>query len=188
VPWDDGQANPHLTEWTTSAAERAVVGPGRRVLVVGCGMGNDPVFLAGLGCEVIAFDVSSTAIAQARRRFADSPVQFEVADLLAPPPEWAGAFDLVTEIYTVQALYGKARAAAIEALPGLVAPGGTLLVIARATDEEDPVRDPAMMPWPLTRSELEALAGNRLTARSIEKFFDHEDPPRLRWRAEFSRA
>jgi SAM-dependent methyltransferase len=164
------------------------VGPGRRVLVVGCGMGNDPVFLAGLGCEVIAFDVSSTAVAQARRRFADSPVKFEVADLLAPPPEWAGAFDLVAEIYTVQALYGKARAAAIEALPGLVAPGGTLLAIARATDEEDPVRDPALMPWPLTRSELESLAGNRLTTRSIEKFFDHEDPPRLRWRAEFSRA
>jgi hypothetical protein len=46
----------------------------------------------------------------------------------------------------VQARYGKARAAAIEALPGLVAPVGTLLVIARATDEEDPVRDPAMMP------------------------------------------
>ena len=80
------------------------------------------------------------------------------------------------------------RAAAIEALPGLVAPGGTLLAIARATDEQDPVRDPAMMPWALTRRELEALAGNVLTARSIEQFLDDEDPPKLRWRAEFTRA
>jgi SAM-dependent methyltransferase len=80
------------------------------VLVVGCGVCDDPVFLARLGCEVIAFDVSATAVAQARRRFAGSPVKFAVADLLAPPPEWAGAFDLVTEIYTVQARYGKARA------------------------------------------------------------------------------
>ncbi|HEY6312403.1 MAG TPA: hypothetical protein VIY52_16600, partial [Streptosporangiaceae bacterium] len=55
-------------------------------------------------------------------------------------------FDLVAEIYTVQALYGQARAAAIAALPGLVAPGGTLLVIARATDDQDPVRDPAARP------------------------------------------
>ena len=47
-----------------------------------------------------------------------------------------------------------------------------LLVIARATDEEDLVRDPAMMPWPLTRGELEAMAGNQLTVRSVEKFFD----------------
>jgi len=69
-----------------------------------------------------------------------------------------------------------------------VAPGGTLLVIARAADEEDPVRDPAMMPWPLTRSELEALAGSQLTVRSVERFLDGEDPPKLRWRAEFGRS
>ena len=98
------------------------------------------------------------------------------------------AFDLVAEIYTVQALYGPARAAAIQALPGLVAPGGTMLVIARATDDQDPVRDPAMMPWALTRHELEAMAGNTLTARSIEQFLDDEDPPKLRWRAEFTRG
>ncbi len=65
---------------------------------------------------------------------------------------------------------------------------GTLLVIARAAGEEDPVRDPAMMPWPLTRRELEAMAGSRLTVRSVEKSLDDEDPPKLRWRAEFSRG
>ena len=140
------------------------------------------------GCEVTAFDVSPTAVAEARRRFARSPVRYLVADLLAPPPGWQAMFDLVAEIYTVQALYGQARAAAIAALPGLVAPGGTLLVIARATDDQDPVRDPAMMPWPLTRRELDAMAGTVLTARSVEKFLDDEDPPKLRWRAEFTRA
>jgi SAM-dependent methyltransferase len=188
VPWDDGEANPHLLRWAAAAAERGVAGPGRRALVVGCGVAGDPVFLAGLGYEVTAFDVSPTAVAEARRRFAGSPVTFQVADLLAPPSEWADGFDLVAEIYTVQALYGKARTAAIEALPGLVAPGGTLLVIARATDEENPVRDPAMMPWPITRNELNAMTGGRLTARSVEKFLDEENPPKLRWRAEFGRG
>jgi hypothetical protein len=115
-------------------------------------------------------------------------VLFQVADLLAPPSAWASAFELVVEIYTVQALYGTARAAAIEALPGLVAPGGTLLVIARATDGEAPVRDPAMMPWPVTKGELDAMAGRLLAARSVEKFLDEENPPKLRWRAEFSRG
>ncbi len=60
-----------------------------------------------------AFDVSPTAVAEAAQRFAGSPVKYQVADLLAPPPEWTGAFDLVVEIYTVQALYGEARVAAI---------------------------------------------------------------------------
>jgi SAM-dependent methyltransferase len=188
VPWDDGQPNPHLAEWAATAAGRGIAGPGRRALVVGCGVCDDPGFLARLGCEVTAFDVSPTAVAEARRRFPRSPVNYQVADLLAPPPRWQGAFDLVAEIYTVQALYGPARAAAIQALPGLVAPGGTLLVIARATGDQDPVRDPAMMPWPLTRRELEAMAGNVLTARSIEQFLDGEDPPKLRWRAEFTRG
>jgi SAM-dependent methyltransferase len=119
VPWDDRQANPHLTEWAPAAVARGVAGPGRRTLVVGCGICDDPVFLAGLGCEVTAFDVSPTAVAEARRRFAGSPVTFQVADLLALPPGWAGAFDLVAELYTVQALYGMAREAAIAALPGL---------------------------------------------------------------------
>ena len=186
VPWDDRQPNRHLIEWSADAVARGVVAAGRRALVVGCGVCDDPEFLAGLGCEVTAFDVSPTAVAEARRRFAGSPVTYEVADLLALPPAWTSAFDLVAEIYTVQALYGKARAAAIASLPGLVAPGGTLLVIARATDEQDPVRDPAVMPWPLSRRELEAIAGDVLTPRSIEKFLDDEEPPRLRWRAEFT--
>jgi ubiquinone/menaquinone biosynthesis C-methylase UbiE len=188
VPWDDGQPNPHLTQWAKTAAERGIVGPGRRALVVGCGVCDDPGFLASLGCEVTAFDVSPTAVAEARRRFPGSPVNYQVADLLAPPAAWQEAFGLVAEIYTVQALYGAARSAAIRALPGLVAPGGTLLVIARATDEQDPVRDPAMMPWALTRPELEAMAGTTLTPRSVEQFLDEEDPPKLRWRAEFTRA
>jgi SAM-dependent methyltransferase len=188
VPWDDGQPNPHLSQWAKTAAGRGIAGPGRRALVVGCGVGEDPEFLARLGCQVTAFDVSPTAVAEARRRFPRSPVDYQVADLLALPPGWRGAFDLVAEIYTVQALYGPARAAAIRALPGLVAPGGTLLVIARATDDQDPVRDPALMPWPLTRRELEAMAADTLTARSVEKFLDDEDPPKLRWRAEFTRG
>ena len=188
VPWDDGQPNPHLSQWARTAAGRGVAGPGRRALVVGCGVGEDPEFLARLGCHVTAFDVSPTAVAEARRRFPRSPVDYQVADLLAPPPGWARAFDLVAEIYTVQALYGQARAAAIRALASLVAPGGTLLVIARATDDQDPVRDLAMMPWALTRRELDAMAADTLTARSVENFLDDEDPPKLRWRAEFTRA
>ena len=40
----------------------------------------------------------------------------------------------------------------------------------------------------LTRSELGALAGSQLTVRSVEQFLDGEDPPKLRWRAEFGRS
>jgi SAM-dependent methyltransferase len=187
VPWDDGEPNPNLTAWAPGAVARGIAGPGTRALVVGCGVSDDPAFLAGLGCAVTAFDVSPTAVTEASRRFAGSGVEYTTADLLALPPDWDGAFDLVVEIYTIQPLYGPARAAAIANLHRPVAPGGTLLVIARATEETDPVRDPGMMPWALTRAELEAVAGGVLTLSSAEMFTDGEDPPKLRWRAEFTR-
>jgi len=181
VPWADWEPNPHLVEWATA---HRPAGDGRRALVVGCGYGDDAEYVAGLGFEVTAFDISATAIEDARRRFPDSSVEYVAADLLATPAEWAGAFDLVVEIYTVQPLYGAPRAAAIAALPGLIAPGGTLLVIARATEETDPVRDPRAMPWPLTRAEVAALAGDVLREVRVERFHDGE---RLRWQAEFVR-
>ncbi|HEX6524431.1 MAG TPA: class I SAM-dependent methyltransferase [Streptosporangiaceae bacterium] len=190
VPWADGEVNPHLVKW---AAERSGgrtngggFGGGQRALVVGCGLGYDAEFLAGLGFEVTAFDVAPTAIAAAKRAYPGSTVNYVTADLLDLPDSWAGAFDLVAEIYTVQPLFGPARSAALAALHVPVAPGGTLLVISRATNEENPDRNPSMMPWPLTRRELK-LAGGPLRAHTIKQFLDDEDPPKLRWQAEFRR-
>jgi SAM-dependent methyltransferase len=181
VPWADGEVNPHLVQWAAGLS-----GDGRRALVVGCGLGYDAEFLASLGFEVTAFDIAPTAIVAAKRLYPDSPVTYLTADLLDLPASWDGAFDLVVEIYTLQPLFGSARAAAIAAVHRPVAAGGTLLVISRATNEESPERDPSMMPWPLTRRELEA-AGGPLRTRRIEQFTDSENPPKLRWRAGFRR-
>src|ERR1700761_1084801 len=187
VPWADGDTNPHLIEWATapdSPGRRA--GAGKKALVVGCGLGYDAEYLAGLGYAVTAFDIAPTAIERAIRENPGTRVSYVTADLLALPAAWAGTFDLVVEAYTVQPLYGPVRGQALAALHGPVAPGGTLLVIARATNDAEPSRDPRMMPWPLTRRELD-LAGGPLQAVSVEQFFDEEDPPKLRWRAEFRR-
>ena len=186
VPWADGLPDPQLVEWAERAGSAGSDGAGRRALVVGCGLGYDAEFLAGRGFAVTAFDLSPTAIAGAKRLYPDSPVSYLAADLLDLPAAWAGAFDLVMEAYTVQPLYGAVRSGALAALHGPVAPGGSLLVIARATEEDDPVRDPGLMPWPLTQAEL-SLAGGPLRVHRIEKYLDGEEPPRLRWRAEFRR-
>ena len=185
VPWADGLPNPHLVTWS-DGVRGGLDGTGRLALVVGCGLGCDAEFLAGRGFGVTAFDVAPTAIAGARRLYPGSAVRYVTADLLALPAEWAGAFDLVVEAYTVQPLYGPARAAALAALSGPVAPGGTLLVISLATEEEAPVRDPAMMPWPLTRAELD-LAGGALRASRVSLFEARENPRGPHWLAEFRR-
>jgi SAM-dependent methyltransferase len=181
VPWADGEVNPNLVEWAAG-----MDGTGKRALVVGCGLGYDAEYLAGLGYAVTGFDVAPTAIERAIRENPGTTVEYLAADLLDLPAAWAGAFDLVVEIYTVQPLYGLVRERALAALHRPVAPGGTLLVIARATNDENPQRDPAQMPWPLTRRELD-LAGGPLRSVRVEQFMDSGTLPRLRWRAEFRR-
>jgi SAM-dependent methyltransferase len=179
VPWDRGGPSPLLVEWTD---RRALHGHGRRAVVVGCGLGDDAEHVAGLGFRTVAFDIAPTAIRGARRRFPDSRVEYLVADLLDPPADWHRAFDLVVESITVQALPDPPRAAAIANVASLVAPGGTLLVLAAAREQHEPANGP---PWPLTRAEVEAFATGGVTAARIEDLRNMPDPWERRWRAEF---
>jgi len=179
VPWDRGEPHRLLAEWTQ---ERAPAGRGRRAMVVGSGLGADAEHVAGLGFETVAFDVSATAIRTARERYPDSPVQYLTADLLDPPAAWRRAFDLVVESLTVQSLPEPLHGRAIARVADLVAPGGTLLVIATARDAEDgPVAGP---PWPLTRAELDGFATGGLRPVRSEAV---GGPGERRWRAEFRR-
>ena len=59
IPWADRAVNPHLAAW---CEREGLPRPGERVVVVGCGLGDDAEYLAGLGAVVTAFDISETAI------------------------------------------------------------------------------------------------------------------------------
>jgi SAM-dependent methyltransferase len=179
VPWDKGAPHHLLERWVR---ERGISGDGCRAMVVGCGMGRDSEYLAELGFATVAFDFSTTAIAAVRRRFPDSLVDYRVADLLDPPAVWAGAFDLVIESLTVQSLPRQLRPAAIARVRELVAPGGTLLVIAAVKGTGE---DPPDGPWPLTRAEVESFAAGDLVLIGLEDF---RDPDAHRWRAELRRT
>lgn len=180
VPWHRGAPSPHLVEWT---AARALDGRGARAVVVGSGLGDDAEHVASLGFDTVAFDIAPSAVRGARRRFPSSRVEYVVADLLDPPAEWLRAFDLVVENITVQALPDPPRATAIANVARLVAPGGTLLVLAAAREPDEPADGP---PWPLTRAEVEAFAlGGALETVGIEDLRGQAPPWGHRWRAEF---
>ncbi|WP_020667277.1 alpha/beta fold hydrolase [Amycolatopsis nigrescens] len=173
MPWDRRAPHPLLTEWA-----HGLRGEGRSALVVGCGFGADAEFVAGLGFETVAFDISDTAVRLVRARFPESPVEYLRADLFEPPAGWQAAFDLVVEIFTVQALPDSVRDKATAAVANLVGPGGTLLAI-EAVREDPAVQGP---PWPLTRREIESFATGGLTPVRVEEIADPH-----RWRAEFRR-
>lgn len=148
VPWAKLTAHPYLQDWLES---QQINGAGKSALAIACGLGDDAEALANLGFQVTAFDVSPTAIAWAKQRFSDSSVNYMVGDLLALNPEWKGAFDLVFECQTIQSLPLNIREKVIGAIAPLVAPGGTLLLIARQRDFD---AEPDGPPWPLSEKEL----------------------------------
>jgi SAM-dependent methyltransferase len=179
VPWERGGPHPLLAEWA-----RGRDGAGRRALVVGARLGDDAELLAAAGFDVVAFDISPTAIQTARERFPGSRVGYRTADLLDPPAEWREAFDLVVEVFTVQSLPEPHRARAIANVAGLVAPGGTLVVVAAAREPDEAADGP---PWPLTRAEIDAFATGGLEAVRVEDLRDVPEPGARRWRAELRR-
>jgi SAM-dependent methyltransferase len=175
MPWDRDGPNPLLEEWAVS---QGLEGGGRPAVVVGCGLGADAEYLARLGFATTGFDIAPTAVRLAEERHPGTSVDYRVADLLDLPPEWDGAFDLVVEIFTVQALPDPPRSAAIQAVSTLVALGGTLLAVEfRGSEGEE---EPAGPPYPLSRGVMESLAGDRLSLVSAEELEE-------RWRVEYRR-
>ena len=165
IPWDRGEPHPLLASW---AGKRAIDGRGQRAIVVGTGTGDDAAFVAGLGFETAAFDVSPSAIATAQGRYPEANVTFAVANLFDLPGEWTGSFDLVVEIQTVQALPRSMRESAISAVVSLAAPGGWVVVIAAAVDaprEDGP-------PWPLTRDEIDGFVRAGLSPVAVDREYN----------------
>jgi SAM-dependent methyltransferase len=182
VPWADLRPNEHLLDWLGGRP----AGGGRRALTVGCGLGDDAEELSRRGFRVTAFDISPTAIEWCGKRFAGSGVSYVIADLLNPPPEWAGAFDFVLESYTLQAMPADLRGRAVRSLARFLSPAGELLVICRGRELTEPEGD---LPWPLTRDELSALTrAAGLRERTFENFFDGAEPPVRRFRATYALA
>jgi SAM-dependent methyltransferase len=176
-PWDYGDPRPQLVEW---AEAKNVRGGGREALVVGCGYGADAEYLALLGFRTTGFDFAPTAIAAARRKYPASEVSYLVAGVLDLPREWQRRFDLVVESLTVQSMPPEQHTAAAQNIAALVAPEGTLLVLATARDELFDVQGP---PWPLTRAELGEFANDDLILRRVERIESG-----TWWRAELSRG
>jgi SAM-dependent methyltransferase len=165
VPWADLVPNPNvipLFQLVPNLDNRP-----RRGLKVACGYGDDAEWLAEHGFEVTAFDIAPTAIAECRRRFPDSKVNYIVADLFTAPVEWNGRFHVVWESYTLQVLPPALRQEAIKAISRFVAPGGYLMFAARAREEDEPE---GSMPWPLTRAEALAFTACGLREVFFEDF------------------
>jgi len=131
------------------AAAIKLLGPGLRVLDVGCGTGV-PVsqMLAEAGMEVVGTDVAPNMVKHAQKRVKGT---FTVADMVDYQPE--GSYAGIFIIYSQLGLSYAAFHAAVSKLSKSLKPGG-LLVIGQSPADGEKV--PADAPeWDETRSFVE---------------------------------
>jgi SAM-dependent methyltransferase len=189
VPWEDGRPNPFLVSWLNAEAP-GLIRPGARVVVVGCGLGDDVRELTDRGYDAQGFDCAPTAVTWARERHAGLASQFVHADLFSLPAKYRHRFDLVVEVYTLQSVGPEQREAAARGLSSLVTPHGVVLAICRGRDDLAPLDEVQGPPFPLTPAEMLRLmegAGLR-PLRGVDDFTDDETPPQRRVRGVFVRA
>lgn len=107
--------------------------PAGTALDLGCGEGADAIWLAERGWHVTAVDVAQTALDRGARQAGaegvDHLVVWQRLDLGAAFP--SGSFDLVSAQY-LQSPVDLPRDDILRAAAAVVAPGGTLLIVAHA--------------------------------------------------------
>jgi SAM-dependent methyltransferase len=112
---------------------------GGRAVVPGCGFGNDAEKLATRRFDVTALDVSRSAIEWCGKKHSETSVQDEVQDLFRLPEAYREAFDVVVEVYTLQAIPLPERSAGFGPMADCVAPGGVLFAVVRGRNDGDRV-------------------------------------------------
>jgi SAM-dependent methyltransferase len=163
MPWDRTAPYPPVL----AHVDRTGDGRGRRAVVVGAGLGADAELLASRGYRTVAFDLAPSAVELARARHPATTVDYRVADLLDLPTDLVGVFDLVVDVFTVQALPRALRDEAVAGIRSLLAPGGDLLSVQfvladGAGDDDGP-------PWLVTRAEMESHAVGDVEVVSLDQ-------------------
>ncbi len=112
--------------------------PKSRVLVLGCGEGQDASLFANAGHVVTAVDFSEEALRRARALWSEgstsekatpatAKIRWEQADALEDQPQWHGAFDLIFEHTCYCAINPSLRQTLVKNWRRYLAPQGQIL-------------------------------------------------------------
>jgi SAM-dependent methyltransferase len=106
-------------------AELAGIGPGCRVLEIGCGTGQATVELARRGCDVLAVELGARLAEVAAARLADTSVRIEVADF----DRWDATEHDFDVVFSATAFHWLDPATRFERTAALLRPGGVLATV-----------------------------------------------------------
>ena len=158
--WQQAHA---LAPWLTMPA-------GTRVLEIGCGVGRWTHRLARAAGSVVAFDLSSTMIGEARRRAAEAGVDGSCRWFVADAAEFslAGEFDRIVGVTVLQHILDERRfKAAVENIARHLAPGGRALLLEAAPASATRRCDSSVFVARSEQAYLDAFQQAGLTCRAM---------------------
>lgn len=149
APWDIGRPQPDVLRFLADGWLRG------RVLDIGCGTGDNALFLASRGLEVLGVDAVPLAIERALAKAGDGTrVRFRAADALALEALGEAPFDAALDCGLFHVFSDTDRPRYVAGLHALLRPGGHLCLLCFSDAETRPDG-----PRRVTRAELDAAFG-----------------------------
>jgi SAM-dependent methyltransferase len=174
TPWDHGLVDYNLIDGVSRSGISLC-----RVLDIGCGSGENAIWLAQQGFDVVACDLSPTAIQRAKDKLlaTEAEVCFLVADFLADPiPD--SPFGFVFDRGCLHCMDDESeRKSFVEKVSGLLEEGGHWLSLIGNADEGEREVGPPQ----LTASELVSIIEPHFEILSLSSGHfgsDQKVPPR----------
>jgi methyl halide transferase len=152
TPWEDGAVAP-----TVPGLFETWASPGARVLEVGCGLGDNVLWLAQRGYQVSGCDISSEAIRQARKRARVTGLEVDlfVADILAGRARVVRPEVVLTRGVLHTFATAEGRAALASAIADLLEPSGLWFDVSGSADTPGDPPGAAALGYPrLTLTEI----------------------------------
>jgi 2-polyprenyl-3-methyl-5-hydroxy-6-metoxy-1,4-benzoquinol methylase len=136
-PWDTKAPKDNVVTWQTQGLVHGTV------LDIGCGLGDNAIYLAKQGFDVTGLDISPTALSTAERRAKDAGVHVTFAVTDSTKLEgFADAFDTIVDSGMFHCLDDNAKRSYAAAAHRATRPGATLLLScfsdANPADEDWP--------------------------------------------------
>jgi len=157
-PWDIGRPQPQFVRLTDAGR---ITG---RVIDIGCGTGENALYVASRGMDVVGVDVAPEAIRQATAK-ADArglTVRFEVADVL-DLNQFNAAFDTAIDSGVFHVFDDASRPLYARSVGGALRPGGRLFLMCFSEHQPGD-----WGPRRVTRAEIRSTFADGWTVDAIE--------------------
>ena len=123
----------HQTEFADEVNKALT--PHSKVLELGCGEGNDSIYFAKEGHDVVATDFSDIAIAQDKERWIHDHLRFEEQDISQPFKFADNSFDNVYARLSLHYFPDQTTKAVFQEIKRVLKPGGSLYFMCKATSD-----------------------------------------------------